>query len=538
MEAKDATLAMSDRLLTAIKEACDAIRSLPVTNASLQDFRARNIERGKYDATLPIREKLADVLAFLEPFDRCEFIKEFSELPRPLFDSIATELEALKAVAEEIPSRCLEQTTSVVPPGFHGAETGVARGVETAFSRIYPNLAPLRLRLLQSSSARRDRSAPVAENATVNVVGGSSGTACTEQQVVISLHGIRTTAKWQKPLAERLAKAGFIPKALDYGWFSVFLFLFKRQRDKKVEWFVDEYRAIRSEYPGCVPSVVAHSLGTYIVARAISESAGAVTFDKVLFCGSIVPIRFPWSRVIAAKLVNEVFNDCGQLDFWAARVGLALPDAEASGKLGFNDLADGKVQQHIHPAWDHSRFFFPLNYDERWIKFLKGMPVPVNLSLPSAHHFPLLWILVCAFVLAGTATGAKLLYDRWNGAPKATPSKNSVIDATSSVGEKTLQRRTLTLEVIAESRGKGSDVSTTRQRDIPKGWTFVKMEEQVQRGKHGSEGDGKHEPPELVYDDAGRIIAVRATATALRNYGSKTNYYKLVLTIFVERRGQ
>jgi hypothetical protein len=64
------------------------------------------------------------------------------------------------------------------------------------------------------------------------------------------------------------------------------------------------------------------------------------------------------------------------------------------------------------------------------------------------------------------------------------------------------------------------------------------MEEQVQRGKSGSEGDGKHEPPELVYDDAGRIIAVRATATALRNYGSKTNYYKLVLTIFVERRGQ
>jgi hypothetical protein len=66
----------------------------------------------------------------------------------------------------------------------------------------------------------------------------------------------------------------------------------------------------------CPPRIIAHSFGTYLVARAL-ELNPELKFDRVIFCGSIVRRDYPWSRIIAAGQVGRVLNDYGDRDMWA-----------------------------------------------------------------------------------------------------------------------------------------------------------------------------------------------------------------------------
>ena len=135
---------MANDLQTAIRTLCDAIRGLPDTDEPLQQITARGIERGKYDATLPIRQELTTVRDFLEPFEQEGTAEFFAELPRLHVTVLITEIEGLRRIVDSIPVNCQLQTTNVVPPSFHGNERGVACQVETSYSHLYSELAPLR----------------------------------------------------------------------------------------------------------------------------------------------------------------------------------------------------------------------------------------------------------------------------------------------------------------------------------------------------------------------------------------------------------
>jgi len=93
------------------------------------------------------------------------------------------------------------------------------------------------------------------------------------------------------------------------------------------------------------------------------------------------------------------------------------------------------------------------------------------------------------------------------------------------------EREFRTLIVDADS---GGERSVTRQVPIPEGWTYVRHEEKVTRGGNGREGDGTH-TIRPIRDGDNRIIAIEATAIASKHYGSKRNYYKVVVTVFIER---
>ena len=528
---------MNDRLRIAIREACGAIRELPDTDAPLQHMYARGIERGKYDATLPIRERLVALLDFLVPFDREETVLCSKEIPQPLIDSIINELRSVKQIAVDIPAKCQRQTTSVVPPSFHGAESATAHAVEKIHSRIFPQLSALRDSSPPTISEEGGSRPPLNEGVEVNVFGASSGVDRSSRRVVITLHGIRTRGKWQKDLDECLADANFIPKSLDYGWFGVLPFLFQRQREKQVRQFVEDYDSITKKYPDNAPSVIAHSFGTYIVAKALSAYAGLIKFDRVIFCGAIVPVDFPWSAVAKEGLVKRVLNDYGHLDAWAGNVGLALPDAGPSGREEFSDTANGLVIQSCHPEWGHSHYFFELNYKERWIKFLRGEELR-DISLEPHWHFPLVWIMPIVLLLLVAIFVGWSVFQRSHATHSQTPNPTPMMveTATPAPSSNTLQQDILTLEVDAESRGASGNVSRTRHVDIPAGWTYLRKEEKAHPGKPGSNGDGTYKT-RLLYGPDRNIIGVEATAIAYPNYGGKTNYYKVVVFVHVERRG-
>jgi hypothetical protein len=188
--------------------------------------------------------------------------------------------------------------------------------------------------------------------------------------MVFSLHGIRTRGKWQKDVVPLLAQAGFTPVPLDYGPFLAFQLLRKRSREKKIDWFRDEYTRQCARLGCDRPSIIAHSLGSYLVAEALEKYA-SIKIDRAILCGSIVRRQFPWKKLFASGQVRAVLNQYGGNDFWARVVEWVVSDAGQSGLRGFDDQNEF-LDQQTHAKFGHSDYFYDLNYKENWIPFLQG----------------------------------------------------------------------------------------------------------------------------------------------------------------------
>jgi len=197
--------------------------------------------------------------------------------------------------------------------------------------------------------------------------------------LVVSIHGIRTRGAWQKVVNSELQKQGFRHELLDYGYFTAIQLLLPWSRRKKVEWFRSEYERLTLE-TGSLPSVIAHSFGTYIVARAL-ETYPEIRFDRVIFCGSIVRRDFDWDSLLESARVGAVLNDWSGRDPWVKLAAWLIPDAGASGASGFECCAPG-IYQRARSRFGHSDYFYPLNYIRNWVPFLAGA-LPENVPTES-----------------------------------------------------------------------------------------------------------------------------------------------------------
>lgn len=194
------------------------------------------------------------------------------------------------------------------------------------------------------------------------------------QPWVCSIHGILTRGAWQKELAPLLSERGFHPFLFDYKWYDPIRMLFERSRNNKIDEFRDEYDQFKLSHPGVIPSMVAHSMGSYIVTGAIEKYG--LEFDRLILCGSIVREDYPWNAMFEAQRVQRVLHDYGRQDIWARLVVWFIEDAGQSGYNGFEQEAGGRVVQRRHPRFRHSDYFYKTNYVDRWIPFFRGEDPP------------------------------------------------------------------------------------------------------------------------------------------------------------------
>jgi len=190
-----------------------------------------------------------------------------------------------------------------------------------------------------------------------------------QKPIVFSLHGIRTWGPWQKDLSKELSNAGFQYIPLDYGWFSSVKFLLPYKRQQYVEWFRDEYaKHVRD----IVPSVIAHSFGSYLVARSMQQFP-EIKFDRIILCGSIVQVGYPWKTLHQENRFVALLNEIGRSDPWGHRAEWVVEDAGPSGAQGFSEKGNWMTER-IHPEFRHSSFFYASNYQKNWVPFLQGTP--------------------------------------------------------------------------------------------------------------------------------------------------------------------
>lgn len=196
------------------------------------------------------------------------------------------------------------------------------------------------------------------------------------QPLLLSVHGIRTTGRWQKQLTEAAQDAGIRYRPLDFGYFFALSLLLPWVRKSKIEWFHNECEEkLRDVEPGQCASIVAHSFGTYLLCGALVKYSD-LRFDRIILCGSIVREDFPWSSIIVNRgQVNVVLNEAGGKDMWASIVCWAVSDSGRTGVVGFRDNASGRVIERIHAEHQHSDYFYIGNYRRVWIPFLRGEPI-------------------------------------------------------------------------------------------------------------------------------------------------------------------
>lgn len=223
------------------------------------------------------------------------------------------------------------------------------------------------------------------------------------KRLVITLHGIRTFAPWQKDLSDELGKAGFNTKSLQYGYFSSLKLIWPSRRRKQIEWFREQYTHIINEYPGITPSIIAHSFGTYMVARAL-EIFDGIRFDHVILCGSIIPQDFSWQELFDDGQVRRVLNECARKDIVVKAAPFFIQDAGASGAYGFTLQDDNRLCQRTIRKFGHSDYLYVLNFKEVWIPFLKGGNQPRDrLSTPPFNWR--IWISKTILLLLLTVLG-------------------------------------------------------------------------------------------------------------------------------------
>lgn len=206
-----------------------------------------------------------------------------------------------------------------------------------------------------------------------------------KKKVIISLHGIRTRGAWQKDLCPFISELGWKYYPLDYGFFTALQLLLPGAGQKKAAWFRREYNRISAENSGVRPSIVVHSFGSLILAKAIEKYTDLI-FDKVILTGSIIRKDFPWDTIRDRKQCSSVCNIVCAKDFPVKLAKWFVIGASDSGGAGFSNSSF--VEEKRYEQGGHSDSHASDVFSSQIIPFLERPTTMVDGSA-SEHYLAL-----------------------------------------------------------------------------------------------------------------------------------------------------
>jgi hypothetical protein len=205
-----------------------------------------------------------------------------------------------------------------------------------------------------------------------------------QNHVIILVHGIRDYAIWQEVIRKELSRH-FVVESTNYGRFDLirFLFPFGFFRNKAIEEVYNQILDSMSLYPGARFSIIAHSFGTYVIAKII-QSRVNFTIHRVIFCGSILPYNFQFEH-ISHRFTTPVINEVGNRDFWPAVAESVTWGYGSAGTYGFRRP---RVRDRWHAKAGHGYFLNARFCNRYWVPFLREGTI-VEGALPESAP---LWI--------------------------------------------------------------------------------------------------------------------------------------------------
>jgi alpha-beta hydrolase superfamily lysophospholipase len=169
-------------------------------------------------------------------------------------------------------------------------------------------------------------------------------------RVVFVMHGIRDLGRWSSSFETELQRRHAASRAcgklavasIRYGYFGMGQFLLRKDREKYVRWFMDQYTETLARYPNLKEiHFVGHSNGTYLLAKAL-ERYPSMKIDKVVLAGSVIRTDYDWRNRFERQQVKAVRNYVAQDDWVVALFPRFFEQRMASwmnddiGSAGFN----------------------------------------------------------------------------------------------------------------------------------------------------------------------------------------------------------
>lgn len=232
------------------------------------------------------------------------------------------------------------------------------------------------------------------------------------KHVVFVIHGIRDRGFWTRRIARevkslaRRNNEACRAVTSTYGYFPMGPFLLPWVRWSKAEWLLDQYVTAKSIYPNAEFSYIGHSNGTYLLAKAL-EICPAISFKHVVFCGSVVPSAYGWSRLAPGR-VGRILNYVATADYVVAIFphGLERMRLQDLGGAGHNGFIDQAVMNIRHVEGGHGAALAKKTWKEMAVFALEGTfptaPVPAppqsTRVLWAGRGAPIAWLLIAVGV--------------------------------------------------------------------------------------------------------------------------------------------
>ena len=195
--------------------------------------------------------------------------------------------------------------------------------------------------------------------------------------VVVPIHGIRTHAEWIPQVSLCASTSGWAVAPYYYGYQGVGVLKDEVEKKKIVEGFRDWLSTIKTLWEGPI-SIVAHSFGTYVVARYLRDAGDLlIDIDAIILSGSIFRIDYDWNTPLESNRVGEVLNTISVEDEWVRFMpegGLPLAGKDTlfgkGGYLGFKSRHP-RLRQIRSSLLGHNNVFKFDVIRGQWIPFLE-----------------------------------------------------------------------------------------------------------------------------------------------------------------------
>ncbi|MFE8114765.1 alpha/beta hydrolase [Brenneria goodwinii] len=201
-----------------------------------------------------------------------------------------------------------------------------------------------------------------------------------KSKTLITVHGIRTYAGWQKQISNTLNEYSnsYNHIHFNYGFFDLFSFCIPPLRRKKQKEIAKKIVRAIDECINEDVSIIAHSFGTIIARQAIKELKNK-KLANVIFCGS--PLNSSDNIDFICNKSKLFVNDCGTKDLILIMSRLLLIGLGDAGRKGLtHEQSDSFCNRHFKGG--HSLYFKDSgNYDfirEHWIPILALDAKPID----------------------------------------------------------------------------------------------------------------------------------------------------------------
>lgn len=232
----------------------------------------------------------------------------------------------------------------------------------------------------------------------------------TVRRVVFIMHGIRDLGEWsstfetalQRQMTQVDPEHKLAIASIRYGYFGMGQFLLRRDRQKYVQWFMDQYTETLARYPQAEEiHFIGHSNGTYLLASAL-EKYQSLRIDRLVLAGSVVPKAYPWKEIFDRKQVKLVRNYVAEDDmvvalfprFFEMRPMLWLGnDIGSAGFNGFDAGDPGPNQQPVenikYITGHHAAF---MGHVDSIVRFLIPTDAEARAETPVAKDSKRTWV--------------------------------------------------------------------------------------------------------------------------------------------------